>query len=87
MIQHHHPLPQLLYRLGFISGHPRTLAQAHLFCRENLSQRDCLLLFIHRKNAGTLGMVPLTINPLYTLYSGIYWVYPLLKGSLGGLNS
>ena len=37
----------------------------------------------HRKNAGTLGMVPLTINPIYTLYSayllGRY--IPLLTGS------
>ena len=39
----------------------------------------------HRKNAGTLQMVPLIVNPKYTLYYmvGIYWVYPLLKGSLG----
>ena len=38
-------------------------------------------------------MVPLIINPIYTLRTpyivGIYWVYqyPLLKGSLGGLNT
>ena len=25
---------------------------------------------IHRENGGTLGMVPLMINPIYTLYSG-----------------
>ena len=31
---------------------------------------------LNGENGGTLGMVPL----------GIYWVYPLLKGSLGGLN-
>ena len=38
---------------------------------------------IHRENGGTLGMVPLIINPLNTLYMvGIHWVYPLLKGSL-----
>ena len=24
----------------------------------------------HRENDGTLGMVPLIINPIYTLYSG-----------------
>ena len=24
----------------------------------------------HRENGGTLGMVPLIINPIYTLYSG-----------------
>ena len=36
-----------------------------------------------------LGMEgPLRINPINTPYIvGIYWVYPLLKGSLGGLNS
>ena len=32
---------------------------------------------LNGENGGTLGMVPL----------GIYWVYPLLKGSLGGLKS
>ena len=37
----------------------------------------------HRENAGTLVMVPLIINPIYTLYS-TYCVYPVLKGSLGG---
>ena len=25
--------------------------------------------YIHRENGGTLGMVPLIINPVYTLYS------------------
>ena len=31
---------------------------------------------VHRENGGTLGVVPLMINPIYTLYSGyIYWVY------------
>ena len=24
----------------------------------------------HRENGGTLGMVPLIINPIYTLYGG-----------------
>ena len=33
------------------------------------------ITFIHRKNGGILGMVPLVINPIYTLYHvGIYWV-------------
>ena len=41
----------------------------------------------HRENGGTLGMVPLIINPVYYIYRvGIYWVYPLSKG-LGELNS
>ena len=33
-------------------------------------------------------MVPLIINPIYSLYHvGMCWVCPLLNGSLGGLNS
>ena len=41
----------------------------------------------HRENAGTLGMVPLIINPIYTLYSGYFLgIFPF-KGLLGGLNS
>ena len=40
---------------------------------------------IHRENGGTLGMVPLVINPMYTTYIvAIYWVHPLLKVSLEG---
>ena len=38
----------------------------------------------HGENAGTLGMVPLTINPIYTLYSGYLLDISLLKGSLAG---
>ena len=38
---------------------------------------------IHMENGGTLGMVSLTINPIYTLYS---IGYPLLKGYLGGVK-
>ena len=38
-----------------------------------------------RENGGTLGMVPLIINPIYTLYSGhLLGLRALLKGSLGG---
>ena len=39
----------------------------------------------HPYECGTLGMVPLIINPIYyTSYIvGIYWIYPPLKGSLG----
>ena len=29
----------------------------------------------HRENGGTLGMVPLIINPVYTLYSGYLDVF------------
>ena len=41
----------------------------------------------HRENGGTLGMVPLIINPIYTLYSGYILVISPFKGLLGGLNS
>ena len=45
--------------------------------------------FYHREHDGTLGMVPSVINPhirtpYISLLVGIYWVYPLLKGSLWG---
>ena len=39
----------------------------------------------HRENGGTLGMVPLT--PYTPCVGDMYWVYPLLKGFSGGLNS
>ena len=46
--------------------------------------------FNHRENGGTLGMVPVIINPIYTLYSGyLYWVYHGIspfKGLLGGVK-
>ena len=39
----------------------------------------------HRENGGTLGTVPVINNPIYKPYIvGIYWTYPLLKGSLDG---
>ena len=41
----------------------------------------------HGENAGTLGMVPLIINPIYTLYSGYLLDISPFKGLLGGLNS
>ena len=42
----------------------------------------------HMENGGILGMVPLTINPRYTLYSGyLLGLNLLLKGlQQGGLN-
>ncbi len=40
----------------------------------------------HGENAGTLGMVPLRINPIYTLYSGYLLGISPIKGLLGGLN-
>ena len=50
-------------------------------CDQRLLSSHC----IHGENAGTLGMVPLIINPIYTLYSGyLLGISPLLKGSLGG---
>ena len=41
---------------------------------------------IHGENGGTLGMVPLIINPIYTLYSGylLGFMGYILKGSLEG---
>ena len=44
-------------------------------------------MYNHRENVGTLGMVPLIINPIYILYSGyLLGIFPF-KGLLGGLNS
>ncbi len=41
-------------------------------------------IFIHRENGGALGMVPLIVNPIYTLYRGyLLGIYPF-KGLLGG---
>ena len=43
----------------------------------------------HREIGGTLGMVPLIINPIYTLYTGYLMVfigYIPLKGLLGGVK-
>ena len=37
----------------------------------------------HWENGGTVGMVPLRINPIYTLYTGYLLDISLLKGSLG----
>jgi len=42
--------------------------------------------YLHRENGGTLGMVPLIINPIYTLYSGYLLGIPPSKGLLGGLK-
>ena len=42
---------------------------------------------IHGEYGGTLGMIPLITNPIYTLYNGYLLGISLLKGSLGGLNS
>ena len=36
-----------------------------------------------RENGGHVGMVPLVINPIYTLCNGIDCVYPILKGTKG----
>ena len=42
--------------------------------------------FYHGENGGTLGMVPLIINPKNTLYSGYLLGIPPSKGLLGGLK-
>ena len=39
----------------------------------------------HRENGGTLGMVPLIINPIYTLYSG--YLLGISKGSNRGVQT
>ena len=40
----------------------------------------------HRETGGTLGMVPIIINPIYTLYSGYLLGISLFKGLLGGFK-
>ena len=40
----------------------------------------------HRENDGTLGMVPLIINPINTLYSGYLLNISPFKGLLGGVK-
>ena len=50
--------------------------------------RDAQVLQVnHRENGGTLGMVPLIINPIYTLCSEYLLGISPFKGLLGGLNS
>ena len=41
----------------------------------------------HRENGDALGMVPLIINPIHTLYSGYLLGISPFKGLVGGLNS
>ena len=48
---------------------------------------EFLAFDIRRENGGTLGMVPLIINPIYTLYSGYLLGISTFKGLLEGLNS
>ena len=48
------------------------------------SRMEWYSLVFHRENGGTLGMVPLIINPIYTLYSGYLLGIPPSKGLLGG---
>ena len=40
----------------------------------------------HRENGGTLGMVPLIINPIYTLCRGYVLGISPFKGLLGGVK-
>ena len=42
--------------------------------------------YFHRENGGTLGMVPLIINPIYSLYIGFLSGTSPLKGVFGGLK-
>ena len=41
----------------------------------------------HRENGGTLGMVPLIINPIYILYSGYFLGISPFKGLLGAYTA
>ena len=41
----------------------------------------------HRENGGTLGMVPLIINPIYTLYSGYHPRVPAFSLWIWGVAS
>ena len=42
---------------------------------KRLGRGDGIFIGYHRENGGTLGMVPLIINPIYTLHHvGISWV-------------
>ena len=52
-----------------------------------MPKQSALEAMDHRENAGTLGMVPLIINPIYTLYSGYLLGISPFKGLFGGLNS
>ena len=52
------------------------LNQPLIFSGENVS---------HRENVGTIRMVPLIINPIYTLYSGYLLGISPFKGLPGGL--
>ena len=47
----------------------------YLFRKTRCWEKTSPFMEYHWKNAGTLGMVSLKINPIYTI---IYWVYPLL---------
>ena len=46
----------------------------------------CSFFFNHRENGGTLGMVPLIINPVYTLYSGYLDVFIGSQSPFKGLQ-
>ena len=44
----------------------------------------CIYSKVHRENGGTLGMVPLMVNPIYTLYSGyLLGISPFKRVYLG----
>ena len=52
----------------------------------DLFYRRAFWILIIGKNGGTLGMVPLVINPMYTLYSRyLLGIFPF-KGLLGGFK-
>ena len=59
----------------------------HLLASIALKTTAFRLHMFHSENGGTLGMVPLIINPIYILYSGYLLGISQFKGLLSGLNS
>ena len=58
----------------------------HLLASIALKTTAFRLHMFHRENGGTLGMVPLIINPIYTLYSGYLLGISQFKGLLWGVK-
>ena len=84
------------FTVSFREGFPLTIWGGIFITSQssNLQFHECQFrskltssFFYHRENAGTLGMVPLIINPIYTLYSGYLLGISPFKGLFGGLNS
>ena len=50
------------------------------------TKRHATIFHFHRENGGTLGMVPLIINPIYTLCRAFVLGISPFKGLLGGVK-